>query len=162
MKTLVAVLALLPAVAAAEPRVEVKFGDLDKFTDLRVSITTTRRDREGLAAELRSHIEREAPHYLPPATRLDVTITDVDMAGEYGPITGPVSRDLRVVRDVYPPCVDLDFRLLRADGSVERSGRRELRDSGFLLGSSPHTDQLLRHEKGLLDGWLQKEFKPAR
>jgi hypothetical protein len=67
-----------------------------------------------------------------------------------------------VVKDVYPPRVDLEFRLLRADGSVERAGRRELRDPGFLWGSSPHADDWLRHETRLLDGWLQKEFKPAR
>ena len=158
MKRLALLAALLPALAAAQPVVDVKFGDLSKFSDLRVSISTTGRDREGLADELRRHIERAAPPRLPPGARLAVTITDVDMAGEYPPVTGSMSRDIRLVKDVYPPRIDLDFQLTRADGSVEREGRRELRDAGFMWGVSPLTRDRLAFEKDLLDAWLQREF----
>jgi hypothetical protein len=154
--------AILPALAAAQPPVEVKFGELAKFTDLRVSVSTTERDRQGLAEELRRHLERAAPARLPPRTRLAVTITDVDMAGEYPPITSGYSNDVRVIKDVYPPRIDLDFRLVRADGSLEREGRRELRDAGFMWSTSPHTRRLLDFEKGLLDAWLQREFAARR
>ena len=156
-----AALACLPA-AATESPVQVTFTDLAKFTDLRVSIATTDRDREGLADELRRHIERNAPRRLPQGTRLAITITDVDMAGEYPPVTGSMSRDLRVIKDVYPPRIDLDFRLLRADGSVEREGHRELRDAGFLWSTSPYTRERLAFEKSLLDAWLQREFASPR
>ena len=150
------------ASAAAEPPVQVTFTDLAKFTDLRVSIATTDRDRAGLADELKLHIERYAPPRLPHGTRLAVTITDVDMAGEYPPITGSMSRDLRVIKDVYPPRIDLDFRLMRADGSVEREGHRELRDAGFMWSTSQLNRDRLGYEKALLDGWLQREFAAPR
>jgi hypothetical protein len=149
--------------AHAEPRVEVTFGELAKFTDLRTSILTDERDRASLAEELRRHIEREAPAYIPPGTRLALEIRDVDMAGEYPPITGSMSRDLRVIKDVYPPRIDLAFRLLRADGTAEREGRRELRDAGFLWTSGSFgANDILRHEKNLLDGWLRREFGRPR
>ena len=153
---------LLPALAAAQPVVEVKFGDLAKFGDLRVSVGTTDQERQHLADVLKRHIEAAAPARLPPDMRLAVTITDVDMAGEYPPVTGPLSRDIRLVKDVYPPRIDLDFRLMRADGSVEREGRRELRDAGFLWSQSPLTRDTLAFEKGLLDAWLQREFAAKR
>ena len=164
MKTSAALLAaLLPAVAAAQPPVEVSFGDLAKFADLKVSVMSSARDREALAADLKRHIEREAPVRLPPGTRLKVHVRDVDMAGEYWPIAGgAATRDMRIIKDVYPPRIDLDFQLLRADGSVERSGRRELRDGGFLMGAGPMSTEPLRYEKDLLDGWLRREFAPAR
>ena len=155
---LLATLLLLPTLAAAQPAVEVKFGDLKKFRDLRVSVWTTDKERQHLADELKRHIEATAPARLPADTRLAVTITDVDMAGEYPPVTGPMSRDIRVVKDVYPPRIDLDFRLTRADGSIEREGRRELRDAGFMWNQSPLTRDTLAFEKGLLDAWLQREF----
>jgi hypothetical protein len=161
MKFPVLAFALLPVAAAAAP-VEVAFGDLAKFTDLRVSITTSDRDRQGLAEELRRHIEREAGPRLPPGTRLAVTITDVDMAGEYPPIAGPMSRDLRVVKEVYPPRIDLEFRLTGSDGRVAREGRRELRDAGFMWGVTPGTRETLAFEKALVDAWLRQEFAPAR
>jgi len=153
---------LLPSIAAAQPAVEVRFGDLSKFSDLRVSIFTNQRDREGLADELRRHIEHAAPARLPANTRLAVLITDVDMAGEYPPIPGGLSRDVRVIKDVYPPRIDLDFKLTRADGAVEREGHRELRDAGFMWSKSPISSQPLAFEKALLDAWLQKEFAAPR
>jgi hypothetical protein len=163
MKILPLILALLaPAIVAAQPTVDVKFGDLSKFTDLRVSILTSPRDREALAEELRRHIERVAPARLPAGQKLAVLITDVDMAGEYPPITGGFSRDVRVIKDVYPPRIDLDFKLTRADGTVEREGHRELRDAGFMWSTSPLSSQPLAIEKALLDAWLQKEFAAPR
>ena len=163
MKFLPLMLALLaPAIAAADPAVDVRFGDLSKFTDLRVSTWTNPREREGLAEELRRHIERMAPERLPAGQRLSVLITDVDMAGEYPPITGGFSRDIRVIKDVYPPRIDLDFKLTRADGAVEREGHRELRDAGFMWSKSPLSNQPLAFEKALLDAWLQKEFAAPR
>jgi hypothetical protein len=158
-----ALLAVAAGLAHADIPVEVTFGDLAKFTDLRVSILTNDRERASLAEDLRRHLEREAPAHLPPGTRLVVGIRDVDMAGEYPPITGSLSRDLRVIKDVYPPRVDLDFRLLRADGTVDREGKRELRDGGFLWQSGSFgASDVLRHEKNLLDGWLRREFGRPR
>jgi hypothetical protein len=148
--------------AADEPPVKVTFTELSRFTDLRVSIATTDRDRAGLAEELKRHIEHIAPPRLPQGARLAVTITDVDMAGEYPPLTGSLSRDVRVIKDVYPPRIDLDFRLLRADGSVEREGHRELRDPGFLWSASPARVDRLAIEKSLLDAWLRREFAAPR
>jgi hypothetical protein len=158
-----ALLAAAAGLAQAQPPVEVTFGDLAKFTDLRVSIMTTAQDRASLAEDLRRHIEREAPAHLPPGTRLAVAIRDVDMAGEYPPVTGSLSRDLRVIQDRYPPRIELAFRLTRADGALEREGQRELRDGGFLWQSGSFgANDILRYEKNLIDGWLRREFGRAR
>ena len=78
-----AVLAVPALQAADPPRVEVTFGDLSKFTDFRVSTMANMKEREGLAAVLRRHIEQEAPDRIPAGTRLQVSITDVDMAGDF-------------------------------------------------------------------------------
>jgi hypothetical protein len=146
--------------AADLPRVEVTFGDLATFSDLRLSTMSTPREREGLAGILRQHLERAAPERIPAGTRLVVHVTDVDMAGEFHPPGAP--RDTRIVKDMYPPRIELEFKLVRADGSIEKEGARKLRDSSFLWGASPITQESLRYEKGLLDDWLQKEFAPAK
>ena len=160
---LAALLSAAAGIAHAQPAVEVTFGDLAKFTDLRNSMMADERERESLAEELRRHIEREAPARLPPGTRLAVAIRDVDMAGEYPPVTGSLSRDMRVIKDNYPPRIDLAFRLTRSDGALEREGQRELRDGGFLWQSGSFgANDILRHEKNLIDGWLRREFGRAR
>jgi hypothetical protein len=58
--------------------------------------------------------------------------------------------------------VDLEFRLARADGRLEREGRRELRDLGFLSRTRLPERETLAHEKALLDDWLKREFPAAR
>lgn len=144
--------------AAADARVEVTFGDLAKFSDLRLSRPTSERETRGLADQLKKYLEERAPRRLPGDTRLAVTITDVDMAGEFRPVGGGGQPDLRVVKDVYPPRVDLEFKLLRADGSVEREGRRQLRDAMFLASGGLGSRDVLGYEKALLDHWLEREF----
>lgn len=148
---------------ARQPPVAVSFGDLAKFTDLRMSLLTDERDRASLAEDLRRHLERAGRTHLPPGARLSVHVDDVDMAGDYPPVTGSMSRDMRVIKDHYPPRIALSFRLLRADGTVEREGTRELRDGGFLWQTGSFgTNDILRYEKSLLDGWLRREFGPPR
>ena len=153
---------LLPALAAAQSPVDVRFADLAKFSDLRSTELRNERESAALAEELRKHLETKAPGRLPPGTRLAVTITDVDMAGEFFPAPRFSNPPVRIVKEAYPPRVDLEFRLARADGRVEREGRRELRDLGFLSRTRFPERGTLAHEKALLDDWLKREFAAAR
>jgi len=164
MKTpfLLVTLAAIALPLAAEPLVQVSFTDPAKFSDLRISRPSTERERFGLTETLRKFIEAEAPRHLPPETRLAVTITDIDMAGELRPAAHGGQPDVRIVKDMFPPRVDLEFRLLRADGTVEREGKRSLRDSMFLTGNNPYDRELLSFEKALLAHWLDREFPTPR
>jgi hypothetical protein len=149
--------AAFPALAAPSP-VEVRFSDPTHFTDLRYTTSDDERDAARLADYLRIYLERRAPAHLPPGKRLDVTITDVDMAGELRPSGSSIYMLRRVVRGVYPPRVDLEFKVVGADGTVEREGRRELRNSAFLMGWQGRRYGPLAHEEVLLERWLRTEF----
>jgi hypothetical protein len=155
--------ALLPALAAAQPAIEVRFTDPTRFTDLRYTTSDDAHDAADLADELRRYLERRAPVYVPAGKRLAVVITDVDMAGELRPSAGgSVYMLRRMIRGIYPPRVDLEFRLVAADGTVEREGRRELRNNAFLYGKYAHQRAPLVHEKALLERWLLAEFPSPR
>ena len=106
---------------------------------------------------LREHLVKEAGGRLPADQALSIWITDVDLAGQYEP--GGHS-DVRIVKEIYPPRIELRFRLTRADGSTVKEGTRTLRDSGFLSSGGPvdRTDNL-RYEKVMLDHWLEEEFR---
>ena len=79
------------------------------------------------------------------------------MAGEFEPWRPPL-RDARIVKDIYPPRIDLSFRLAADDGKVIKEGARELRDPAFLAGASRYPDDPLRYEKALVDRWLEQEL----
>jgi len=82
----------------------------------------------------------------------------VDLAGEFEP-SQPASRELRIVKEIYPPRIDLRFRLTRSDGSVVKEGSRNLRDTAFLGNASGSNTDPLRHEKAMIDRWLGEEFR---
>ena len=165
MKTRIAIaaslcLAVLPAIAA-QSNVDVRFTDPTKFTDLRWTTSDSEHDTFDLADEFRRYLERRTPAYIPAAKRLEVTITNVDMAGELRPSPGSIYMLRRQIRGIYPPRVDLEFRLVAADGSVEREGKRELRNNAYLYGKYANQRAPLVHEKALLERWLAAEFPAA-
>ena len=43
------------------------------------------------------------------------------------------------MKDIYPPRVKLEFRLIGADGKVVSEGKRELQDLGYLMNLAPST-----------------------
>jgi hypothetical protein len=145
------------------PRVEVAFFEPAHFTDVRDSYPEgTDKGRDATLAELKSYLVKRALHYLAPGQKLTVTVTDVDLAGDFEPWRGAQWGDVRIVKDIYPPCIELSFQLKDADGNIVKSGKRTLRDLAFLMKLSIDTNDSLRHEKALLDDWLSVEFRPAR
>jgi hypothetical protein len=66
--------------------------------------------------------------------------------------------DVRIVRDVCPPRIDLRFRLTGADGVMVKDGERKLRDMAFLMSTVSYRDDPLRYEKALIDTWLEREL----
>lgn len=117
--------------------------------------------RRGVWVEqLATHLRTQAERRLAPGERLDVTFLDIDRAGEYEPWLGPRYDDVRMMRDIYPPRITLDFRRVDAAGNVIDEGRRQLSDGAYLSRAGVGRDSdSLRYEKRLLDDWLRREFK---
>ena len=144
------------------PIVDVRFDRPGHFTDFRVDRFRGARAAGRLAGELREWIEHEATPRLPAGSRLTVTVTDVDMAGEFEPWRSTGLSDVRVIREIYPSRVNLAFTLADASGEVVKEGERTLVSA--MLSSDPLRggDGPLRYEKALLRDWLVREFPAAR
>ena len=102
----------------------------DRFDD-------TDRNRDYILGELRKHLQDRAEGYLAEGQKLTVTITDVDLAGEFEPWRGPAAADVRIVKEIYPPRIKLSFRLTDASGAVVKQGERELTNLNFLMTAAP-------------------------
>jgi hypothetical protein len=149
--------------ASVKPRAEVLFFEPGKFTDLRASHMASDADRDGYLEQLRDHLLKQARHYVPEGCLLTVTFTDIDMAGDFEPWLGPRWDDVRIVKDIYPPRIELSFQVTDTDGNVLAQGQRKLRDLGFMMKIRMASDNdPLRHEKGLIDDWLRAEFPRGR
>ncbi|MGC4071324.1 MAG: DUF3016 domain-containing protein [Nibricoccus sp.] len=92
-----------------------------------------------------------------------ISISDIDLAGDFEPWRGPQFTDVRVVKDLYPPRVNLSFKLTDASGTVVKEGERQLRNLSFQMTATPaFSSDSLRYEKALLDNWLRDEFPKSK
>lgn len=142
--------------------VSVSYDDPARFSDAQSASDETDAARRAWLDTLCEHLADRAAEALPPGQRLVVQITDVQRAGRYEGWRGPQASQLRVVRDIYPPRIDLRFERLAADGQVLQAGTRQLRDPTFLMRPGRYTNDALRYEKVLVDDWVAKEFGTLR
>jgi|RhiMetdeSRZDD1v2_1073273.scaffolds.fasta_scaffold05669_5 DUF3016 family protein len=155
----VALCALLfphPSISQDAP-VQVQYVHAETFADVGNHRFSDERIRAAYLEQLRGHLVKRAAGLLAAGERLNVSITELDMAGEFEPWRPPLG-DARIVKDIYPPRIDLSFRLASDDGKVIKEGARELRDPAFLAGANRYPDDPLRYEKTLVDRWLEQEL----
>jgi len=142
--------------------VSVRWNDPATFAELRHSHDRQEAARGGWLDALARYLRTRAETRLAPGERLDLTIVDIDRAGEYEPWHGIELHDTRIVRDIYPPRMTVQFRHVGADGRVLAEGERKLSDPGFLTGAMPiDGNDPLRFEKRMIDSWLRRELRTA-
>ncbi|MBK8162251.1 MAG: DUF3016 domain-containing protein [Gammaproteobacteria bacterium] len=135
---------------AASEHVAVLLAEPENFTDAGSPYLVDRRA---------SCLRQSAAKHLSVGQKLTINITDIDMAGGYEPWHGPQFSDIRAMRDVYPPRIDLAFTLTDADGDVIASGERRRRDVSYLMTTVSRIDaDPLVYEKLLVREWLWREF----
>lgn len=142
--------------------VSVTYDEPAGFSDAREGGHESDAARRAWLDALCEHLSERAAAALPTGQHLEVHITDVKRAGGFEPWRGPQAAHLRVVRDVYPPRIDLRFKRLAADGSVLQTGSRQLRDAAFMMRPNRYADDRLRFEKTLVDDWVEQEFGRQR
>jgi len=150
----------LPRSLTGDSPVAVQWTDPEAFSDIRHSGNRWEARRGDWVEQIARYVRQRAERELPAGSTLDVTIRDIRRAGMYEPWRGPQMDHVRVIKDHYPPRIDLDFVLRDASGAVVAEGARELRDMGFMqrAGAAMNSDAL-RYEKQLIDDWLRRDLR---
>jgi hypothetical protein len=143
----------------AEPRIDVTFSNPEEFTDAADGQRGSDYGREANLAELKAHLMQKANAYVPVGQKLEVAVTDVDLAGEIEPWRSPHAHDVRIIKDIYSPRIDLTYKLIdTATGAVVKEGTSKLRDLTFNMNIHINRSDPRLYEKALLDDWLRNEF----
>ncbi len=139
-------------------QVNVSWSDPANFSELKYGRQFQQPKPEVWLTEFQKTLVKRGDHVLQPGQHLNVTITDVRLAGRVEPFHGAGASEVRVVKSIYPPEIELTFSLTGTDGQVVDSGERKLRDVAFLdRGAVNHSDAY-RFEKRMLSEWVTKEF----
>ena len=147
------------SVPAEGGAVSVSWTDPAQFSEIKYSGNRWEAERGTWVTQLATYLRDEAGQRLARGQTLDITISDIDRAGRYEPTAHSAMNDIRIVKDLYPPRMTLNFTLKGADGQVVAEGERKLVDHAFLMGTQINNNDNLRYEKRLIDDWLRKEFR---
>ncbi len=145
-----------------EARVRVDFAEPGRFTDVASGCVGAVPEVGAMLAELEEWLRETAEDELPARTSLAITITDVDLAGDFVPPRPPQPCGVRVLRPGEPPRIALRFRLTDDQGHVVREGTRVLTDPAYLTRTGLPLEDPLRYERALFRDWLRQEVGPPR
>ena len=148
----------IPGAPVSTDKAEVSYRNPAAFTEMDRSFG----ERTDWLDELSRYVAKRASRTLPEGQRLLVTITDVQRSGMLEPWRRGGMADVRIVRDTTPPRIDLTYQLVSQNGAVLKEGSRRLTDAAFLNRTGSHRDELLSHEKNLIDDWMRRDFGSLR
>ncbi|WP_110430284.1 DUF3016 domain-containing protein [Glaciecola sp. KUL10] len=142
--------------------IEVVWQDAEKFRDVRPVNEGRKRFRERVLQQLEAHIVSKGDD-LPSGQSLKITVSDVDLAGQVWPMSfvgmGQSGGDVRLIKDIDIPRMDLSYELMDQSGQVLKSDTVKLKDMAFLQSSHMrYRNDHLRHEKKMLDDWFKRTF----
>ncbi|MDQ8181963.1 DUF3016 domain-containing protein [Pelagicoccus sp. SDUM812005] len=119
------------AVAKTErDTIRVSFHEPSRYADIDYDGMNSEKGHQLVFEQIRSVFAETAHHWLPPSYQLEVTVLDIDLAGEYEPHRG--ANFPRVIKEIYSPRIKFDYRVLDADGEIVREGSETLRNDSFL------------------------------
>jgi len=153
---------VLHASDEAPSNVSITFENSENYSDIRDGFTSTKKGEEANLKAIEHYVKKQAKKYLPEDQKLEITFTNIDLAGEFEPWGKAGMDDVRIVKGIYPPRIDLNFKVTEASGSIVKEGTRELRDLNFMMNLRINNDDRLRYEKTLIDDWMRKDVRPEK
>ena len=151
-------LATIPARAGT---VTVDFVHPEGFTDASLDGDGDMRSIQQVLTSIQATLETLAAKRLQPGQTLSVTMTDIDLAGRFEPWR-PIGHDVRIMRDVDPPRMVLDYRLMQ-DGRVQAAGHAALVDIDYLNDLPARLrNEPLAYDKAMLAHWFDTLVRGAQ
>ncbi len=118
---------------------------------------------EDWMVRLAQYLRRSVAARLGEGQQVSIHVEDVALAGAFEDLHGATLSDVRVLRDIYPPSIDLRIDRTAADGSRPGQTEHRLRDPGYLSRQViRHGRDFLQHEKLMIDSWVAREFPASR
>ena len=111
------------------------------------------RDIERTEAQLTAHLQSLGKR-LPAGSKLSLTVTEIDLAGE--PYRARPDQPRVLTGRTDRPLITLRFAMTQADGKVDQ-GEARLTDLNY-LDRPGNSSGALVYEKRLLDDWFKQRF----
>jgi hypothetical protein len=149
---------LLAGTQVCAGEIQVRFVHPDTFTDSQLKANFAGPDPVVLQT-ITNHLQGLARQCLQGSQTLDVRIHDIDLAGQVEWWHRAGHRDLRVMREVTWPRIDLSYVLREEHGSSSEA-REKISDMNYL--SNGYATRIatapLPYERAMLTRWFEARF----
>jgi hypothetical protein len=157
---LLSVAAAFTCATANAADVKVQWQDAEKFTDIRPANDTRAAYRERVLKKFDGFFQELAAQ-LPAGYTWELTVTDIDLAGDVDYFAGGAGNPLRIVKEIYSPAIRFSHVLRDKHGEEVLSAEEKLRDMGFMHSlRSTKVNEEFHYEKQMLQDWFSKELQP--
>ena len=141
--------------AACAGEAKVTWQEPNNYTDIREGHDLRDSFRQGLFSDFEL-LFADLARRLPDGCVLDVTVTDVDLAGEVNGMHFGLWRDIRVIKALYWPRMSLDYKLTDATGQLLGSGHEDIKDMAFFDRGVWLRLTRFSFEERMLRDWFKK------
>jgi hypothetical protein len=166
MKTyLIAIVALIlsaPVLSNPESgaKLDLNWQDPDKFTDVRAANDSRSRFQDRVKRNFEKFFQEMATE-LPEGYTWQVTITDIDLAGEVDYFVTDTGQAIRVIKEIHSPAVRFNHLLRDQYGEEVVGGEERLRDMAFMSRMTPRNNTPeFSFERDMLQDWFNQDLKP--
>ena len=153
-------IALLGTIAlstlAQAGEVRLVWQEPDKYTDIRASTDTRDAFEQRVTKEL-GDVFASLAKKLPDGVTWNVTVTDVDLAGEVRPMMYRGTSDIRIVKDFYWPRMAFSYVMTDAKGQLIGQGKEDLKDMSFMFGHMASGRTGFQYEERMLRDWFKRQ-----
>jgi len=138
--------------------VSVTWVSPEKFRDVDSAHSNKRKYKQRVLDDLEKYFHKKLPRYLTDGQTITLKVHNLDLAGDIRPMMGQAS-DMRVIKNIYPPMIDIEYTVSNKDGSVSKTQRKRFRDIAFNMGAASNSTKPLGYEKAMLNKWMRNELK---
>ena len=152
---LLPLITLLGLAVSGSAAIKTTYVDLESFTDFSISGGNVKHARAIFEGELAR--DTRLQNIVGEDRVLELTITDIDMAGDIQPWRNRNYSDIRYVQGAYPPRMSFSYVLRDANGNEIASGEEHIRNLSFdfdLHTTGRHRS--FHYELNMLEDWARK------
>lgn len=147
--------------AAYAGETKVTWQDPDKYTDIREGNELRESFREKLFGDFEL-IFADLAKQLPDGYLFEVTVTDVDLAGEVNWMHGGSTQNIRIVKNIYRPRISFNYTLTNASQGLVVSGKEDIKDPNFLSSVGGPAVTRFGYEERMLKNWFKKQQREKK
>ena len=147
--------------AATPSAVKMTWLNPEKFSDIRPA-TGSRKAYQERVMKAFDKILGELAEKLPPGYSMEISVKDLDLAGDVNPMYRIDNTDIRVIKDIYFPRIKLDYVLFDQNKQpIHQETDVKIKDMGFM--TSNHIglqNREFAYEHAMLKKWFNKVIVP--